>query len=280
MLARVSTAPGVLLLVFIPACFSPTVPDEVGVHDASSTAAGSGSGAETSSSGQDSSTGADGSDTGSTTTSSEASESSSTGTALPGCGDGVEDPGEECDDGNTDDADACSTLCETQFFAGDSAPCSAEQAEVCSFLAGTCHRTVSPAGGGAVCYWEPFSTGSDSCDETPGRWIPSDDSLGEQRGVFLPEPGACMNFVANLNCTAADQTICDAAGAAICFQDKDIDGIGSLGASLCGWTVSQAECEDTPGVWTSSGSTFEQNHPNSVPPGSDGACITQVTNLD
>ncbi|WAS97006.1 DUF4215 domain-containing protein [Nannocystis punicea] len=35
-------------------------------------------------------------------------------TGVPGsCGDGVLDRGEECDDGNTDDADACTSLCTT-----------------------------------------------------------------------------------------------------------------------------------------------------------------------
>lgn len=290
MVVRVSMSFGALSLVILASCFSPTLRDDVDEQTTGSTSATSGPGMATSSSGQTangttttgSDTSGESSETSSIETGSSSSGSSSSSTTegvLPGCGDGVKDPEEECDDGNLDEEDACNSTCETQFFGGDSTPCTLQQSEVCSFLAGTCHRTVSPAAGGAVCYWESFSAGSNSCDETPGQWILPDDAFGDQRGVFLPEPGACFNFAGNLSCTAAEQTACDAAGASVCFQDKDVDGVGNLGDALCGWDVSQAECDATPGVWTSSGSTFEQNHPNSVPPGSDGACITQAANV-
>ena len=35
---------------------------------------------------------------------------------LPNCGDGVLDPGEECDDGNNDDGDGCDADCTTEVI--------------------------------------------------------------------------------------------------------------------------------------------------------------------
>ena len=44
---------------------------------------------------------------------SSATESTSTGAPPPACGDGVVDVGEECDDGNADDSDACTNACKS-----------------------------------------------------------------------------------------------------------------------------------------------------------------------
>ena len=38
---------------------------------------------------------------------------------LPVCGDGILDPGEECDDGNTNDGDGCSSDCQSSEVCGN-----------------------------------------------------------------------------------------------------------------------------------------------------------------
>lgn len=272
------------------ACFSPEAPIDGNQPAPTAGESESSTGMSTSSgpSGMSASSGSEDTKSGTTTDATtatgtsnetEPAAESSTGTPPENCGNGVIDRGEECDDGNVSDDDACSSSCEEQFFAGDATPCSTQQSEVCEFLEGSCHQTQSPAAGGAVCFWELYSDSSSSCDETPGVWTPDDAPFARQENVHIPTPGVCINFIANLTCSASDQTTCDAAGATVCYQNKDTDGVGNLGVALCAWDVSQAECNDTPGLWTSAGSTFEQVHPNSVPPGADGACISQVTNF-
>ncbi len=292
MASLVRTRPAPLLILALGGCYSPSVPinetrlDTDGVSASEATTGhGSAEGTtnastfDTTTSNEDESTTSAVVEPSETSSSTQARDESSTTSSRATCGDRTLDPGEECDDGNVDDDDACSATCEQQFFAGDSSPCNVQQSEVCNFLNGTCYRTLSPAAGGAVCYWDDFSASSASCDETPGIWTPTDAPFAREEGVSIPEPGACLTFVGNLACTAGDQTACDAAGASVCYQNKAADGTGNLGVALCAWDVSQSDCDETPGLWTSSGSTFEENHPNSVPPGADGACITQVTNL-
>ena len=284
------TRPAPLLILALGGCYSPSVPvnesrtDTDGVSTSAATTGqasseGTTSTSETTTSDGDESTTSTVVDPGETSSTTESHDESSTTSSRAVCGDRNLDPGEECDDGNVEDNDACSATCEQQFFAGNSSRCDVQQSEVCNFLNGSCYRTQSPAAGGAVCYWDDFSASSTSCDEAPGIWTPPDAPFAEEEGVNIPEPGACLTFVGNLACTAGDQTTCDAAGASVCFQNKAADGTGNLGVALCAWDVSQPDCDETPGLWTSSGSTFEENHPNSVPPGDDGACITQVSNL-
>ncbi|MFN3184232.1 MAG: hypothetical protein ACE37F_19685 [Nannocystaceae bacterium] len=289
---RLRTSPATLLILGLGACYSPKAPIDSSTTLSDTHESGSSSGTDTSSEPATTSTSSEpgdtttanssGTTTATQTTSSEDTDpvgDTSTGSTSSSCGDGTRDPGEECDDGNLADDDACSSSCEEQFFAGDSTPCTVQQSEVCAFLAGTCQRTQSPAAGGAVCFWEDYSDSAASCDQTPGAWTPDDAPFSKEADVHIPAPGVCINFVANLGCAAADQTTCDAAGATVCYQDKDVDGVGNLGVPICAWDVSQESCDDTPGLWTSAGSTFQQNHPNSVPPGADGACISQVSNF-
>jgi cysteine-rich repeat protein len=47
----------------------------------------------------------------------------------PGCGDGILDPGEGCDDGNTTDCDGCSAACRVETGCGDGVVCGAEQCD-------------------------------------------------------------------------------------------------------------------------------------------------------
>jgi cysteine-rich repeat protein len=50
-------------------------------------------------------------------------------TRIPQCGDGIVDPGEECDDGNTDDCDACSNHCTVVTGCGDGTVCGTEECD-------------------------------------------------------------------------------------------------------------------------------------------------------
>jgi cysteine-rich repeat protein len=48
---------------------------------------------------------------------------------IPYCGDGIVDPGEECDDGNTNDCDSCSNACTLVTGCGDGVVCGNEQCD-------------------------------------------------------------------------------------------------------------------------------------------------------
>jgi cysteine-rich repeat protein len=48
---------------------------------------------------------------------------------IPRCGDGILDPGEQCDDGNTDNCDACSNNCTLVTGCGDGVVCGSEECD-------------------------------------------------------------------------------------------------------------------------------------------------------
>lgn len=223
------------------------------------------------------------SDTDATAAETGSGDSSSTTSGESGeegiCGDGTLDPGEVCDDGNLDPEDACNNDCQPQFYTGTSAPCTAQQSAECEWLGGECRQLLGGQGGGALCYWPELSEDAAACDSSAGIWTPPDSPFGENNDVSIPEPGVCITQISNLRCSAADASVCGGAGANICFQDKDADGLGNVGPSLCGWPGNEAECQ-APGIWTSSESTFAMNHPNALAPESMGACLSQVSNLD
>lgn len=206
--------------------------------------------------------------------------SSTTGPNRAVCGDGVLDDDEECDDGNLDPEDACSDECEVLFYSGNGAPCNETQALPCQAVGAECRTLIGDQGGGALCYWPAYSESETDCNETAGVWTPFDAPFVEINDISVPEPGVCISHASNLICENGDQEVCDNAAADSCFQYKLASGGDSDATSLCWWDTDEAGCGDTLGIWTSSDSMFAMNQPNSIPPGSVGSCISQVTNLD
>ncbi|MCR9162427.1 MAG: hypothetical protein ACE37F_19680 [Nannocystaceae bacterium] len=219
-------------------------------------------------------------DSSSTDSDGESASSSTTGSDVAVCGDGIQEDGEGCDDGNLDPEDACSNECEPQFYTGTGASCTDAQALPCQAVGADCARLLGNQGGGALCYWPDYSDSEGDCNETAGVWTPFDAPFVEINEIFVPEPGVCISHASNLICSPADQAICDAASADSCFQPKSSSGGNTGGVSLCWWDADEAGCESTAGIWTSSDSMFAMNQPNVVPPDADGSCISQVTNLD
>jgi cysteine-rich repeat protein len=208
--------------------------------------------------------------------SSSSSSSSSTTTAAV-CGDGVVDEDEACDDGNEEDADACSNACVAGFYTGTLDPCSDYAQVICGYFAAQCH--VDPNGGElrAVCYW-PEATTQDACDGTPGIWTPSDGAFAMGSGFDFPEGGACITQQLNLRCESAADNACESAGASMCVREVDIGGGELDEPPVCWWDTDEAGCVETPGLWTEPDSGFGLNHPNTLPPG-EAACILQVSAL-
>jgi cysteine-rich repeat protein len=165
------------------------------------------------------------------------------------CGDGVIDPGEQCDDGNAKSGDCCSSTCQLEA-AG--ATCVDTDANVCTVAqcdgAGTCDQTVP----------KPLGT---TCPDTDGKecTVAQCDGAGLcDQTASKPVGTACTDTDGN-GCTAAqcdangncDQTVPEPAGTAC----TDTDGNGCTaaqctGAGICDQTVLKATgtlCTDTDG---------------------------------
>jgi V8-like Glu-specific endopeptidase len=82
-----------------------------------------------------------------------------------------------------------------------------------------------------------------------------------------------------LACSWNSQQICTNHQGATCERRTDIYGADW---DMCRWGSknTKAKCNSTDGIWTTWDSDFANKAPGSVPPGEDGACITQVTNID
>ena len=140
------------------------------------------------------------------------------------CGNGLPDPGEECDDGNTIEGDGCDLLCVTDCHADaecdDGDPCTAD---ACSPTGG---------GGGRACASAPVPDGT-PCDD--GNACSTADTC---------EDGACEGAPVACNdgdpCTA-DR--CDPAAGCVYtphplwYPDGDGDGWGTGGDGVCGATA-------------------------------------------
>lgn len=116
-------------------------------------------------------------------------------TEVGSCGDGVVDPDEACDDGNTDGTDSCTSVCtentcgdgylysgeeECDEGVGNGGGCDAAYGSTCSACTTSCRQTVSS---GAFC-GDGITNGSEYCD---GSDIPYQYYDGTTETVY----GAC-----------------------------------------------------------------------------------------
>ena len=109
---------------------------------------------------------------------------------VRGCGDGVLDPGEECDDGNLQDGDCCSSTCRfepaTTLCRPAAGPC--DVADFCTGASGSCPDQLEPPtfecrGTLGACDRAEFCTGTDAA-------CPA-DALEPSTTVCRPAAGPC-----------------------------------------------------------------------------------------
>jgi hypothetical protein len=158
---------------------------------------------------------------------------------VPGCGDGIVDPGEECDDGNVLGGDCCSASC--QFEPVDS-PCPdgmyCNGEETCDG-AGTCQAgTPVDCSDGVGCTVDSCNEATDSCDNTP------DDGICDS-GLFCDGTEVCDSVN---DCQAGTPEGCDDGVGCTddsCDEDNDVcvndpndvnctdDGLFCTGDAFC-----------------------------------------------
>jgi hypothetical protein len=154
--------------------------------------------------------------------------------------------------------------------------CTTAGVATCSVFGATCENRANVDGSRHdMCRW---TTGESGCAQAGGIWTTAESGFATDNPGSVPAGaiGACLSQVANLTCDSGEVQKCANVGASC---DRQFDTNGSQ-RDVCRWASvrSEGSCP-MPGIWTSSKSGFAQTWPRSVPPGLDGACITQVTNL-
>jgi cysteine-rich repeat protein len=137
-------------------------------------------------------------------------EDTETCDAEPGCGDGVVDPGEDCDDGNTLDGDCCSADCTFEpegSSCDDGEFCNGE--EVCDG-AGTClEGDPVDCSDGIDCTVDACNEIEDVCENTPN------DNLCPDDGMFCTGQEVCDAFAGCVS--TGDPCLPDG----VCNEDTD-----------------------------------------------------------
>jgi hypothetical protein len=154
--------------------------------------------------------------------------------------------------------------------------CTTASVTTCSVFGSTCENRSGVNGVRYdLCRW---TVGEGGCAQAGGIWTTAESGFATNNPGSVPEgaSGACLSQVSNLTCDSGENQKCANVGASC---DRQFDTNGSQ-RDVCRWASvrSEGSCP-MPGIWTTSKSGFAQGWPRSVPPGWDGACITQVTNL-
>ncbi len=128
--------------------------------------------------------------------------------ALPVCGNGVLEEGEQCDDGNTADGDCCSANC---TFEAAGSPC--DDGFFCN-LEETCDGEGTCGGGVPNACDDGIGCTEDSCNEADDRCVNTPDDARCDDGLFCNGEESCS---AQDDCQAGTPVDCDDAD--ICTDD-------------------------------------------------------------
>jgi len=169
----------------------------------------------------------------------------------PVCGDSVLDRSEECDDGNTDDGDGCSRLCEIEEIEPVCGNALVEEGEQCDD-----NNTVNGDGCSATCQSEPPPPPPPGCGDGVVNATEECDDSGESETCNTDcTTSACgdgvRNATAGEQCDDGNTVAGDGCGAS-CQNESGGGGGGGGGGAVCGngTRESNEQCDDgntTPG---------------------------------
>lgn len=132
-------------------------------------------------------------------------------TEIGSCGDGVVDPDEECDDGNTDGTDSCTSECTTNVCGdgylysgeeecdegvGNGTGCDASYGSTCSACTTSCRQIISS---GAFC-GDGEANGSEYCDGSDIPYQYYDSTTGVVNGACTPGSPALVDGSITYTC--------------------------------------------------------------------------------
>jgi cysteine-rich repeat protein len=144
-------------------------------------------------------------------------------TQVPECGNDIVESGEECDDGNNDDGDCCSSSCQLE-----------SSATVCRATAGPCDVEETCTGTDPNCPVDGFEPGSTECRGMAGDCDVAENCTGTDPNcpadAFEPDMTSCND---GDQCTLDDE--CQSGS---CVGDPETCGDGTVQGS-CG-----EECDD------------------------------------
>lgn len=210
-------------------------------------------------------------------------------TGGPACGDGVVGAGEECDDGNTDDGDCCSSTCvfeperaacgdtsdgvcdnpDTCDGAGVCQPRHEDIFAICRLAAGECDALEFCDGVGN-CAPDGFKPPGTACGD-PGDTECDNPDTCDGVGNCVPDgfapPGTPCGDPTDTDCDRADT--CDGAGAC----QENIEPLGTP----CG-DPSDTDC-DSPDTCDGAGGCQQKNEPDDLPCPDDLFCNGEETCL-